>query len=61
MIKGGGQNMSHYTKDLNEVIKGLKKASRLHAAQAKKLEKLNKDQKSRYTKPVKKKKVAKRK
>ncbi len=53
--------MSHYTKDLNEVIKGLKKASRLHAAQAKKLEKINKDQKSRYTKPVKKKKVAKRK
>tara|TARA_R100000544_G_scaffold18143_1_gene8648 strand:- start:132 stop:278 length:147 start_codon:yes stop_codon:yes gene_type:complete len=48
--------MSHYTKDLNEVIKGLKKASRLHAAQAKKLEKINKDQKSRYKKPVKKKK-----
>ena len=34
--------MSHYTKDLNEVIKGLKKASRLHAAQAKKLEKIYK-------------------
>jgi len=37
--------MAHYTKDLNEIIKGLKKASRLHAAQAKKLEKINKDQK----------------
>ena len=45
----------HYTKDLDEVIKGLKKASKLHAAQAKKLEKINKDQKS-YT-GVKKKKV----
>ena len=30
----------HYTKDLDEVIKGLKKASKLHAAQAKKLEKI---------------------
>tara|TARA_Y100001937_G_scaffold39452_1_gene56065 strand:- start:828 stop:1004 length:177 start_codon:yes stop_codon:yes gene_type:complete len=37
--------MAHYTKDLNEIIKGLKKASKLHAAQAKKLEKINKDQK----------------
>ena len=44
----------HYTKDLNEVIKGLKKASKLHAAQAKKLEKIKKDQK-KYT-GVKKKK-----
>mgnify|MGYP003115843322 FL=1 len=42
--------MAHYTKDLNEVIKGLKKASKLHAAQAKKLEKINKDQKTRYKK-----------
>jgi len=42
--------MPHYTKDLNEVIKGLKKASKLHAAQAKKLEKINKDQKNRYKK-----------
>ena len=37
--------MAHYTKDLNEIIKGLKKTSKLHAAQAKKLEKINKDQK----------------
>jgi|5B_taG_2_1085324.scaffolds.fasta_scaffold46944_2 hypothetical protein len=37
--------MAHYTKDLNAIIKGLKKASKLHAAQAKKLEKINKDQK----------------
>jgi len=44
----------HYTKDLNEIIKGLKKASKLHAAQAKKLEKIKKDQK-KYT-GVKKKK-----
>ena len=50
----------HYTKDLNEVIKGLKKASKLHAAQAKKLEKINKNQKlydGVKAKPVKKKKV----
>ena len=33
----------HYTKDLNEVIKGLKKASKLHAAQAKKLEKIRRN------------------
>ena len=45
-----GKKMPHYTKDLNEVIKGLKKASKLHAAQAKKLEKINKDQKNRYKK-----------
>ena len=42
--------MPHYTKDLNEIIKGLEKASKLHAAQAKKLRKINKDQKTRYTK-----------
>jgi len=42
--------MPHYTKDLNEVIKALKKASKLNAAQAKKLEKINKDQKTRYKK-----------
>ncbi len=35
--------MSHYTKDLNKVIKALKKASKLHAAQAKALEKINKE------------------
>ena len=50
----------HYTKDLDEVIKGLKKASKLHAAQAKKLEKINKDQKS-YTGVKKKKIIRKRK
>tara|TARA_R100000908_G_scaffold58174_1_gene34192 strand:- start:853 stop:1011 length:159 start_codon:yes stop_codon:yes gene_type:complete len=52
--------MPHYTKDLNEIIKGLKKASKLHAAQAKKLEKINKDQKTRYS-SKKKKKVTRRK
>ncbi len=40
--------MPHYTKDLNKVIKGLKKASKLHAGQAKILEKIEKDQKQRY-------------
>ena len=50
--------MPHYTKDLNEIIKGLEKASKLHAAPAKKLKKINKDQKTRYTK---KKKVTRRK
>ena len=50
--------MSHYTKDLNKIIQALKKASKLHASQAKKLEKINKDQKTRYTK---KKKVTRRK
>ena len=49
----------HYTKDLNEVIKGLKKASKLHAAQAKKLEKIRKDQK-KYTGVKAKKAVSKR-
>jgi hypothetical protein len=56
--------MPHYTKDLNEIVKALKKASKLHAEQAKKLEKINKDQKTRYSsakkvtkrKPIKKKK-----
>mgnify|MGYP000038157301 CR=1 FL=1 len=50
----------HYTKDLNEIIKGLKKSSKLHASQAKKLEKIKQDQK-KYTgvksKPLKKRKV----
>jgi|TARA_R110000824_G_scaffold119872_1_gene274299 hypothetical protein len=54
----------HYTKDLDKVIKALKKASKLHAAQAKELEKINQDQK-KYTgvksKPVKKKVTSKRK
>ena len=40
--------MPHYTKDLKEIIKGLKKASKLHAGQAKKLEKIEKDQRQRY-------------
>ena len=39
-----------------EIIKGLKKASKLHAGQAKKLEKIEKDQRQRYkNKHVKKK------
>tara|TARA_R100000544_G_scaffold35586_1_gene23031 strand:- start:971 stop:1129 length:159 start_codon:yes stop_codon:yes gene_type:complete len=42
--------MPHYTEDLTEVIAGLKKASKLHAAQAKKLEKIKKDQSQRYKK-----------
>jgi|TARA_R100000995_G_C3403456_1_gene86008 hypothetical protein len=54
----------HYTKDLNKIIKGLKKASKLHAAQAKELEKIKQDQK-KYTgvksKNVKKNVVRKRK
>ena len=46
--------MPHYTKDLNKVIAGLKKASKLHAGQAKVLEKIKKDQAKRYeTKPKK--------
>ena len=40
--------MPHYTKNLTEVIKGLRKASKLHARQADILEKINKDQKTRY-------------
>tara|TARA_R100000278_G_C5430160_1_gene149810 strand:- start:226 stop:387 length:162 start_codon:yes stop_codon:yes gene_type:complete len=43
----------HYTKRLNKVIKGLKKASKLHAGQAKILSGINKDQKKRYKKPKK--------
>ena len=42
--------MPHYTKPLNKVIKGLKKASKLHSKQAKTLTKINKDQKTRYKK-----------
>ena len=42
--------MPHYTKPLNKVIKGLKKASKLHAGQAKTLSKIKKDQKKRYSK-----------
>jgi hypothetical protein len=36
--------MAKYTKDLNKVIAGLKKASKLHLGQAKVLEKMKKDQ-----------------
>ena len=53
--------MPHYTKDLNEIIKGLEKASKLHAAQAKKLRAINKDQKTRYTSKTKPKKKVTRK
>ena len=49
--------MPHYTKSLTKVIKGLKKASKLHAGQAKTLTKINKDQKKGYKKVVKKKKT----
>jgi len=48
--------MPHYTKKLTKVIKGLKKASKLHASQAKTLAKVNRDQKKGYKKVVKKKK-----
>jgi len=48
--------MPHYTKKLTKVIKGLRKASKLHAGQAKTLTKINKDQKKGYKKVVKKKK-----
>ena len=40
--------MPHYTKPLEKVIGGLKKASKLHASQAKTLTKIKKDQKTRY-------------
>ena len=48
--------MPHYTKKLTKVIKGLRKASKLHAGQAKTLTNINKDQKKGYKKVVKKKK-----
>lgn len=48
--------MPHYTKPLKKVIGGLKKASRLHAGQAKTLNKVLKDQKKGYGKSAKKKK-----
>ena len=47
--------MPHYTKPLKKVIKGLKKASKLHAGQAKTLTKIMKDQKKGYKKSAKKK------
>jgi|TARA_B100000900_G_C19993237_1_gene478658 hypothetical protein len=37
--------MPHYTTRLNKIIKGLKKASKLHASQAATLEKILEDQK----------------
>tara|TARA_Y100001973_G_C5179002_1_gene323726 strand:- start:413 stop:577 length:165 start_codon:yes stop_codon:yes gene_type:complete len=40
--------MPHYTKPLKKVIGGLKKASKLHAKQAKSLSKIEKDQRTRY-------------
>ena len=40
--------MPHYTKPLKKVIGGLKKASKLHAKQARTLSKIEKDQKTRY-------------
>ena len=42
---------------VKKVVKGLKKASKLHAGQAKTLTKINKDQKKGYKKVVKKKKA----
>ena len=48
--------MPHYTKKLTKVIKGLKKASKLHAGQAKILTKINKDHKKGYKTVVRKKK-----
>jgi len=48
--------MPHYTKKLTKVIKGLKKASKLHTSQAKTLTKIMKDQKKGYKKVVKNKK-----
>jgi hypothetical protein len=48
--------MPHYTKPLKKVIRGLKKASKSHAGQAKTLAKIEKDQRTRYKKPNKKKK-----
>ncbi len=45
--------MPHYTTRLNKIIKGLKKASKLHASQAATLEKILEDQK--HVKIIKKK------
>ncbi len=46
--------MPHYTKPLTKVVKGLNKASKLHAGQAKTLKKVLKDQKKGYSKSAKK-------
>ncbi len=45
--------MPHYTKPLTKVVKGLNKASKLHAGQAKTLKKILKDQKKGYSKTKK--------
>ena len=42
--------MPHYTKPLTKIIKGLKKASKTHAKQARSLSKIRKVQKKRYNK-----------
>ena len=56
--------MPHYTKPLTKVIKGLKKASKLHASQAKSLTKLKLNKggstvnaAGNYTKPTMRKKI----
>jgi len=41
--------MPHYTKKLTRIVKGLKKASKTHAGQAKTLKGILKDQKTRYS------------
>ena len=46
--------MPHYTTKLTKVIKGLKKASKLHGKQAETLTGILKDQKTRYKTHVKK-------
>jgi hypothetical protein len=40
--------MPHYTKPLKKVIKGLTKSVKTHAAQAKTLKKIEKNQRTRY-------------
>ena len=47
--------MPHYTKPLTKIVKGLRKASKTHASQAKSLNKILKDQKKGYKKSAKKK------
>ena len=50
LMEGGKMN---YTAKLKKVIKGLKKATKLHAQQAKILEGIEKDQRLRYKKKTK--------
>ena len=50
LMEGGKM---HYTARLKKVIKGLKKATKLHAQQAKILEGIEKDQRLRYKKKTK--------